>query len=94
MSKSKLLIRQMAIEDLASIWEQSFLTHSKKDADALYTQLIIQLRKIAQNFTIGKSIESIRDGYREFQIAEFQIYYRADLEHTVEIIRILKNGTS
>ncbi len=89
MSKSKLLISEMAISDLELHWKQALTTGSIKEADELYTHLISQLRKIANNFTIGKSIENTRDGYRVLQMEEYHIYYRADLVNTVEVIRIL-----
>ena len=89
MSKSALLISQVAIQDLESIWNQARETSSVNDANALYTLLITKLRSIAYNFTIGKSIENTRDGYRFLSVRGYSIYYRADLVGTVEVVRVL-----
>jgi toxin ParE1/3/4 len=90
MNKSTLLISQVAIQDLESIWHQAQKTSTLTDADALYTLLIGKLRGVANDFTIGKSMENTRDGYRVLNVGNFNIYYRADLSDTVEVIRVLE----
>lgn len=90
MSKSALLISQVAIQDLGVIWSKTHKNASLEDADALYTRLIANLKKIAKNFTIGKSIENTRDGYRFLSVGDYAIYYRADLVGSVEVVRVLE----
>ena len=80
---------QMAINDLESIWNVTLSNNCKEKADILYTLLISQIKQIASNFTVGKSIENTREGYRVHHINNHLIYYRADLENRIEVMRIL-----
>lgn len=86
---SVFLISQMAIQDIELIWTQTHKNVSIKDADDLKALLIISLNTIAKNFTCGKSIENVRDGYHFLNVEHYCIYYRADLPDTVEVIRVL-----
>lgn len=80
---------EVAITDLETVWRATLDTSGREDADALYIDLIAQLKKIATDFTLGKSIENIRDGYRILATAGHCIYYRADVINKVDIIRVL-----
>ena len=86
---SVFLISQIAIQDLQFIWTQTQKNATIKDADDLKASLFNSLNKIAQDFTIGKSMENIRDGYRFLKVGKYTIYYRADLADTVEIVRVV-----
>ena len=81
-------MRQTAIDDLASIWKTVSESQSIEIADVLYTHLIATLKQIKTDFTIGKSMESVRDGYRVFMVGKYGIYYRADVDGLVEIVRV------
>ena len=91
-NSSVLLISQLAIHDLEFIGTLTNKNASIKNMDILNTALITGLSRIAQDFTIGKSIENIRDGYRFLSVGNCHIYYRADLPDTVEVIRVLFVG--
>jgi plasmid stabilization system protein ParE len=84
-----ILVSQAAINDLEFIWRDVFYESSKNEADAVYTQLITSFRNIQSDFTIGTSMESVRDGYRKLETADFRVYYRADRDDVLEVVRVL-----
>lgn len=74
--------------DLEEIWRYSFKEWNERQADRYYDQLIEGIDNLKTNPKMGKSRESIRDGYRSIQINHHVIYYRLDNE-IIDIIRVL-----
>jgi len=74
--------------DLENIWLYSFEQWNEEQADRYHDQLIEGLENLKANPKIGKSRESIREGYRSIQINHHIIYYRLD-DEIIDIIRVL-----
>lgn len=78
-----------AIEDLATIWNRAFSQSSKEAAEGVYTNLIAHIRTIQADFTVGNSMESERDGYWKLMVGDYVIYYRADRDDVLEVVRVI-----
>lgn len=79
----------MAIQDLEMVWTYWMQKSSITQADQFYKDLIHTIKKVQVNFTIGRSIESIREAYRKITYQECAIYYIVNENGVIEIIRIL-----
>jgi len=79
----------MAIQDLEKMWTFWMRKSSLEQADLHYQNLIHLIKKVQLNFTIGHSIESIREAYRLISYQECVIYYLVNENGVIEIIRIL-----
>ncbi len=82
-------MHQSAVKDLENIWITIFENDSKAAADASYTEIISSIKEIQQDFTIGKSLESFRGGYRMLLMGEVRIFYRTDRDDCLEVVRVL-----
>ena len=89
-----LIVHQKAVNDLEKIWLQSFHQKSKEVADEKYALLISALRQILNDFSVGKSVENIRDGYRILLVDDVEVFYRADLDDCVEVVRFIVSTNS
>ena len=67
---------QEAESDLEEIWLYSFEEWNEEQADKYYDQLIEGINKLLDNPELGKSLATIRSGYRSIQIGSHIIYYR------------------
>ena len=83
------IISQKATEDLEEIWLHTYFHWSEKQADKYYNLLIKNIELIAQNITIGRSVDYIKKGYRCCPVGQHLIFYTITTENTVKIIRIL-----
>jgi plasmid stabilization system protein ParE len=79
----------LAIQDIENIWIYWMQKSSLKQADLYYKDLIHIIKKIQIDFTIGFSIESIREEYRMILHQKYAIYYIVNENSTIDIIRIL-----
>ena len=89
MSRNKYRIPQKGLEDLDKIWIYTFNKWSKEQADRYYDLIIEEIRFIADNFLIGKSIEQTRKNYRVSKVKSHLNFFKKDENNTVEIVRIL-----
>lgn len=89
MGKSPLLMSTMAIQDLEKIWTFWKRKSSLEEADHHYQNLIHLIKRVQLDFTLGHSIESIREAYRLITYQEFTIYYLVNENGVIEVIRIL-----
>ncbi len=89
MSRNKYRITQKGLEDLDKIWIYTFNKWSKEQADRYYDLIIEEIRFIADNFLIGKSIEQTRKNYRVSKVKSHLNFFKKDENNTVEIVRIL-----
>lgn len=89
MNKKELYISGEALQDLEAIWNKVAKETSKQDADTMYTHIISDIRLLSTHFSMGKTMESVRDGYRYLAVKDWVIFYRTDRDHCVEVIRVL-----
>jgi len=82
-------ISEKAIEDLANIWTYTLHKWSMEQADRYYSLIINEIEFIAKNFTAGKSMGHVKEGYRASIVKTYLIFYRRSETNQVEIIRIL-----
>ena len=82
-------MHQSAVEDLEAIWVLVFENDSKLAADTLYTEIISCVKKIQNDYTIGKSLESFRGGYWLMMVGEIRVFYRVDRDDCLEVVRVI-----
>lgn len=82
-------LTRMAQSDLERIWRYTVEQHSPSQADKYLDGLLSRFETIAKNPTEGKSIDSIREGYKKLPYAKHTIFFRIAADDVVEIIRVL-----
>jgi toxin ParE1/3/4 len=85
---TKYRISEAAINDLDGIWEYTFLKWSKEQADRYHNLIMNEIEFIAKNFSSGKPMNHIKDGYLVSYVKSHMIFFMRK-EGVVEIIRIL-----
>ena len=89
MKKAKFRISEKAVEDLEKIWEYTYETWSKNQADRYYKLLIDEIDYISENPNSGRPMDHIKKGYRASIVKSHLIFFRLGDDDIVEIIRIL-----
>lgn len=89
MSSVPFRLTNEALLDLDQIWIFTLQNWSKKQADRYYDVLLDEIRYIAKNPLVGKSIDHLRPGYRLTKVKSHIIFYRTLTDNKVEIVRIL-----
>lgn len=89
MSNNGYRISEKAINDLEQIWIYTFEKWPLEQADRYYNLLISEIEYIAVNFSEGKPMNHIREGYRASKVKSHFIFYRLCDDDIVEVIRIL-----
>ncbi|MEQ9406008.1 MAG: type II toxin-antitoxin system RelE/ParE family toxin [Cyclobacteriaceae bacterium] len=82
-------LTNLAVEDLASIWNYTFDNWSETQADYYYQQLIESFEKIAKKPNSGKNYNGIAKDLFGFQVNRHIVFYRTMKSDEVEIARIL-----
>lgn len=85
----KFSISEKANEDIEKIWLYTFENWSIEQADRYYNLIMDEIEYLAANFEIGKSVDSIKKGYRVSRVKSHLIFYRKSKGNVVEIIRVL-----
>jgi toxin ParE1/3/4 len=86
---AKYKLTNQAVEDLSKIWDYTFEVWSEKQADKYYESLITNCQEIADNPTLGKNYEGIKESLLGIRANRHIIFYRTLQEDYVEITRIL-----
>ncbi|MBT7215104.1 MAG: type II toxin-antitoxin system RelE/ParE family toxin [Verrucomicrobia bacterium] len=81
-------LRPKAIADLEAIWRYTVDTWGDAQAER-YVRLINEsFRQIADNPSLGRSCDVIREGYRKRSVGRHVIFYRT-IDGDVVVVRIL-----
>jgi len=83
------IISKKATEDLEQIWQYTYLRWSEHQADKYYNLIIEKIEFIAQNTTVGRTMDDIKEGYRYYPVESHIIFYQISKDNTVIITRIL-----
>lgn len=89
MSGALYRIREKAVDDLEQIWIYTFKNWSVEQADRYYNQIISEIEFIANNFSSGRSIKHIKEGYRVSRVKSHLIFYKKGPDEIVEVVRVL-----
>jgi len=88
MSKVKYRIRSAAVKDLEGIWEYTFRKWSKDQADRYHGLIVNEIEYVANNKTIGKDMEYLKEGYLVTYMKSHMIFFKRQ-KGIVQVIRIL-----
>ncbi len=86
---AKYKLTNKAVEDLTKIWDYTFDKWSEKQADKYYRMLLENCEFIADNPSIGKNYEGIKDDLFGLKVNQHIIFYRKSNINAIEITRIL-----
>jgi toxin ParE1/3/4 len=86
---AKVIFRQVAIDDLNSIWEYTFEKWSEKQADKYYATVKMACNGIGENPKIGKEYDGISSNLLGLRSGKHIIFYQQISDDRIEIIRIL-----
>ena len=78
-----------AVEDLSNVWNLTFDTRSKKDADRYYTELVDTCIEMAGKPFLGRNYSDILEAVKGVKINRYIIFYREVKEDAIQIERIL-----
>ncbi len=84
----KLHQQTRAKQDLKNIWLYTYETWGEAQADQYFDELDNGLKTLGHNPDIGKNRDSIREGYRSFQINRHVVFYKV-ASSTIQIVRVL-----
>ena len=82
-------ITRLAQHDLENIWEYTLNEWSRTQAEKYIDSLLSSFEAIEEGKIVGKSIDSIRKGYKKVLFGKHYIFFRLSQDKIVEIIRIL-----
>lgn len=84
----KLYKQAQAEQDLINIWLYTYEAWGEAQADRYFQELNSGLKTLSHNPDIGKNRDSIREGYRSFQINRHVVFYKL-ASSTIQIMRVL-----
>jgi len=82
-------LTNLAVKDLADIWNYTFDYWSEEQADLYYGQLTESFRKISNNPKLGRNYKEIMVGLYGLKVNKHIIFYRTSTQGQVEITRII-----
>ena len=82
-------LTNLAVNDLAEIWEYTYEEWSEKQANKYYKQLLESCQELANYPNFGKNYVLIQSDILGFKINHHIIFYRIISVKEIEIIRIL-----
>lgn len=85
----KVVLRQLANDDLNDIWDYSFEKWSENQADKYYATLKFACKEIGENPDIGKEYTTISKDLFGLKSGKHIIFYHLISENEIEVIRIL-----
>ena len=94
MSEVQVVYSQAAVKDLETIWNYSRSQWSADQADRYYLELTEQITLLSSNPHLGKTADSVRPGFRVLAVQAHHVYYRAEPNAQVEVVRILHQQMS
>lgn len=74
---------------MEAIWQYTFRTWSRSQADKYIDDLFDAFELLATNPAMGKKVYDVREGYRRLLLQHHLIFYRISDAGDVDIIRIL-----
>lgn len=86
---AKVILRQLAIDDLNDIWFYTFQEWSEIQADKYYTILKLACKSIGENPEIGKEYNGIKKNLFGLKSQKHIIFYQFVSNDEIEVIRIL-----
>jgi len=86
---AKLVLRQVAIDDLTNIWAYTAETWSASQADKYYESIKLACSEISNNPRVGKAYLKISSNLLGHKINKHIIFYHIISDNEIEVIRIL-----
>lgn len=86
---AKVILRQVAINDLTDIWDYTVQEWSANQADKYFETIKIACKEIGENPTIGKYYPEIDEKLLGLKRGKHIIFYYIISENEIEVIRIL-----
>lgn len=86
------LLTSAARKDIMDIGRFTTEKWGKRQRDKYLKQLDDAFRLLARQPEIGRDAEDIKPGYKKFSQGSHIIFYRADTESRIVVIRILHNS--
>lgn len=86
---AKYKLTNKAVEDLTKIWNYTFDKWSEKQADKYYAMLLENFQNIADDPTIGRNYEGVKEELFGLKVNRHIIFYRKSVTNPIEITRIL-----
>ena len=86
---AKYYLTNLAVNDLAEIWEYTYEECSEKQANKYYEQLLEACQELANYPNFGKNYVLIQPDILGFKTNHHIIFYRIISVKEIEIIRIL-----
>ena len=86
---AKYRLTNEALKDLEGIWVYTNEKWSVDQADRYYNLIIDEIEFIASNPLSGRSMDYIKEGYRSSKVKSHLVFYKINLDKTIETVRIL-----
>ncbi|NMN95870.1 type II toxin-antitoxin system RelE/ParE family toxin [Antrihabitans stalactiti] len=86
---SKFVLAPAAKADLENIWDYTEKRWNAAQAEEYIRELQRGIERAAANPRIGKACDEIRKGYFKLSVGSHVLFYRATVEETIDVVRIL-----
>ena len=87
---TKVVFTRKAVSDLNEIWEYTFSTWSKEQANIYYNTLLADCGKVAEKpDSLGRNFDHVKTSLKGYQSGKHIIFYRKLKDGRVRVIRIL-----
>jgi toxin ParE1/3/4 len=86
----KFKISKEAENDLTKIWNYTFETWSREQANRYINLIFEEIQYICENLEFGKDFSYVRKGYMKAKVKSHFIFYKINTKNMhIEVIRIL-----
>lgn len=82
-------LTKLAQHDLEKIWEYTISEWSLSQAEKYIDGLLSSFNDLVEGYIKGKSVDSVRKGYKKASYAKHYIFFRTLPDNVIEIIRVL-----
>lgn len=86
---SEYQLSKKAVEDLSKIWTYTFEKWSEDQADAYYSMLVNQIKRLSDNPQLGRNYEIVSENLLGFMAGHHIIFYRISEDDSILVVRIL-----
>ena len=86
---AKYYLTNLAIQDLAEIWNYTFAEWSEKQANKYYKLLLRSCQELANYPKLGKHYELIEQDLLGYKSNHHSIFFKVKSNGEIEVIRIL-----
>jgi toxin ParE1/3/4 len=88
---TRFVLSPAAIKDIDAIWDYTADTWNERQAHAYVSKIRDACHSLADGRSHGRSIDSVRSGYRKLPVGSHFLVYRRIDGNVIDVVRVLHN---